>query len=211
LMAVLGGAAVTLLYRLGGSIGTILRDNYDSVLFMERLNEALERIDSSFGFALARRQQKTRDQYQENWKDYLDNLHREQNNIPPPGERELVEKLTALTDRYRQQGDTFYSRKHGDPERDEDYFQKDGLLDRFKEIKRVSGQILRLNQENMEEASRHARRTAQDSLIGFGIGLTTAVVVGGWLAWLTFRAVLRTIQLVTQSAIAIGNGNLDQV
>src|SRR5262249_10908842 len=43
LMAVLGGAAVTLLYRLGGSIGTILRDNYDSVLFMERLNEALER------------------------------------------------------------------------------------------------------------------------------------------------------------------------
>jgi PAS domain S-box-containing protein len=211
LMAVLGAAAVTLLYRLGGSIGTILRDNYDSVLYMERLNEALERIDSSFQFALAGREQKARDQYQENWKDYLDNLHREQNNITLPGEGELVEQLTALTERYQHQGGAFYGRKHGDAERDEDYFKKDGLLDTFKAIKTVSGQILRLNQRNMEEASDRARRTARDSLIGFGIGLTTAVVLGGWLAWLTFRAVLRTIQLVTQSALAIGNGNLDQV
>jgi PAS domain S-box-containing protein len=211
LMAVLGGAAVTLLSRLGGSIGTILRDNYDSVLFMERLNEALERIDSSFQFALAGREQKAKDQYRENWKHYLDNLHREQNNITLPGERELVEKLTTLTERYRHQGDTFYDRKHGAPARDEDYFKKDGLLGTFEAIKDVSGKILRLNQENMEEASHRARRTAQDSLLGFGIGLTTAVVLGGWLAWLTFRAVLRTIQVVTQSAIAIGNGNLDQV
>ena len=34
----------------------ILRENYDSVLAMERLNEALERIDSSFQFALAGRE-----------------------------------------------------------------------------------------------------------------------------------------------------------
>jgi NtrC-family two-component system sensor histidine kinase KinB len=211
LMAVLGGAAVALLYRLGGSIGTILRENYDSVLYMERLNEALERIDSSFGFALAGHEQKAREQYAQNWKDFDDNLHREQDNITLPGERESVEKLTKLRDRYRQQGDAFYRLGPGDPRRNADYFQDDGLLDRFKEIKGVSGHIRRLNQENMEEASQRARHTAQDSLIGFGIGLTAAVVLGVWLAWLTFRAVLRTVRLVTQSALAIGSGNLDQV
>src|SRR5579859_5518575 len=58
LMAVLGGAGVVLLLRLGGSIGAILRENYDSVVYMERLKEDLERIDSSFTFALAGREKR---------------------------------------------------------------------------------------------------------------------------------------------------------
>ena len=60
LLAVLGGAGVVLLYRLGGRIDEILRENYDSVLYRERLGEALEQIDSSFPFALARREDKAR-------------------------------------------------------------------------------------------------------------------------------------------------------
>jgi PAS domain S-box-containing protein len=211
LLGGLGGAAVTLLYRLGGSIGTILRENYDSVLYMERLNEALERIDSSYQFALAGREQKARDQYSDNWRMYRDNLHLEQNNITIPGEEDLVKELTRLTESYQQRGDTFYSRQAGDRQRDEDYFQPGGLLDTFKAIKKTAGDILRLNQENMEQASDQAQRTARDSLIGFGIGLTTAVILGVWLAWLTFRAILRPIQSITQSALAIGGGNLDQV
>src|SRR5262245_35055319 len=62
LLAVLGGAGVVLLYRLGGSIDLILRENYDSVVAMERLNEATERIDSSFQFALAGQETKAREQ-----------------------------------------------------------------------------------------------------------------------------------------------------
>ena len=58
LLAVIGGAAATLLYRLGGSIDLILRENYTSVVAMERLNESLERIDSSFQFALAGEEKK---------------------------------------------------------------------------------------------------------------------------------------------------------
>ncbi len=53
LLAMLGSAGAVLLYRLGGRIDLILRENYDSVRAMSRLNEALERIDSSFSFALA--------------------------------------------------------------------------------------------------------------------------------------------------------------
>ncbi len=53
LLAVLGSAGAWLLYDLGGRIDVILRENYESVLAMQHLNEALERIDSSFEFALA--------------------------------------------------------------------------------------------------------------------------------------------------------------
>ncbi|HEV3260652.1 MAG TPA: hypothetical protein VG013_27610, partial [Gemmataceae bacterium] len=61
LLAVVGAAGVVLIYRLGGSIDAILRENYDSVVAMERLNEALERVDSSFQFALAGEERKARE------------------------------------------------------------------------------------------------------------------------------------------------------
>src|SRR3954469_19342105 len=97
LLVVLGAAGVVLLYRLGNSANAILRENYDSVLAMERLNEALERIDSSFQFALAGRPEKAREQFYENWRVYDDNLTAEEDNITLPGERELVGRLTKLS------------------------------------------------------------------------------------------------------------------
>src|SRR4029077_1652264 len=86
-----------------------------------------------------------------------------------------------------------------------------GLEDTFKEIKDVSHQILQLNEDNMVQASRAARETANRSLLGFGAGRAAAVVLAAALAWRTIRFVLRPIQAVTRSALAIGAGNLDQV
>jgi PAS domain S-box-containing protein len=250
LLAVLGGTGIVLLYRLGGSIDLILRENYDSVNAMERLNEALERIDSSFQFALAGEEEKARAQYDQNWKSYHESLEVEKRNITLPGEQELVDELIELTERYRRQGDAFYRelpvlgasitglgaslrgtgplavlgalragtsvprRPAKVPERQRLYFgteDRPGLLRTFEDIKQVSGEIRRINQKNMEEASKESRRLANNSLLGFGLGLAAAVVLAGWLAWQTIRALLRPIQAVTQSALAIGHGNLDQV
>jgi two-component system, NtrC family, sensor histidine kinase KinB len=217
LLAVLGGlgvAGAVLLFRVGNSIDTILRENYESVLYMERLNEALERIDSSFQFALAGREDKARKQYQDNWPAYEDNLRGEQKNITLEGEAELVARLEEATERYRQQGDDFFAHPAGDAgalARGKKYFDPGGLEYTFKEIKGVSGKILRLNQDNMKQASGAARQTANRSLLGFGAGLVAAVVLAAVLAWRTIHLVLRPIQAVTNSALAIGAGNLDQV
>src|SRR5262245_36441313 len=86
LLAVLGAAGAWLLYHLGGRIDVILRENYASVLAMERLNEAVERIDSSFHLALAGEEQGARQQYEPNWQSYQDNLRVEQQNITINGE-----------------------------------------------------------------------------------------------------------------------------
>ncbi len=112
LLVALGGTGTVLIYHLGNRIDEILRENYDSVIYMRDLNEALERIDSSFQFALAGREQESHQQYEANWKLYDASLSKEQNNITLPGEGELVEQLTKLSDRYRRQGDDFF--KHLD-------------------------------------------------------------------------------------------------
>src|SRR5207248_1797536 len=178
LLAILGCAAVVLLYSLGGSIDRILRENYASVIAMEHLNESLERIDSSFQFALAGEEGKAKQQYEENWPKYYQSLKDEQNNITLPGEGELVEQLADLTERYRQRGEAFYRRPaNAVGQRRGDYFgEPAGLLDTFKEIKQVSGEISRINQQNMEEASRESRGLATSSLIGFAVGSGAAVL-----------------------------------
>ena len=54
----------------------------------------------------------------DNWKLYRTHLEREKRIVTAPREAELVERLIALTDRYRRQGDAFFARP-GDPGRNE--------------------------------------------------------------------------------------------
>lgn len=211
LMALLGGATIVLLYRLGGRIDGIMRENYDSVIYMERLKEALERIDSSFTFALAGQEKKAHEQFLQQWEPYTKNLLAEQENITLPGEKALVDQLGSLTERYRKRGDGFYALPAHDPARQRLYFDSGGLLETFRAIKDTADQILHLNQDHMQQASRGAHKAAEDSLAGFVIGLGLAALLGILLAWRTVLAILQPIRAVMQSARAIRAGNLDQV
>src|SRR6516164_6354517 len=122
LMIVLGGAALVILHRLGGLIDLILRENYVSVIAMERLNDAMADIDSSFHLALTGREAEAKGLYQKSWPSYQDALRLEQDNITLPGEGDLVERLTALSERYRRQGDAYYTHASKDASRQQDYF-----------------------------------------------------------------------------------------
>ena len=212
LLVALGGTGTILIYRLGSGIDEILRENYVSVVAMRDLNEALERIDSSLQFALAGREKESYQQYEANWKLYKASLLIEQNNITLPEEGERVDRLTKLTDRYRRQGDEFF--KHVGQSRSRLYFGDDsepGLYGIFREIKTVSGEILRMNQDNMEEANRQARRLAHSSLIWYGGGLAIGIALAVFLVAGMIRTIRYPIRAVTESAMAIGAGDLDQI
>lgn len=211
LLAVVGIAGAVLLYHLGNRIDAILRENYRSVIYMERLNETLERIDSSFQFALAGREDQARRQFAENWPIYRENLRLQYENITLPGEQELTDRLSALTAQYRARGDAFYNRAADERQRTQDYFGAGGLLDLFKELKDVSGEISRINHNNMTEESETARREAVTSLTWFGAGLLVAAALAIVLAWRTDRSVLQPVRALTESVLGISAGNLNQV
>ena len=213
LMAMVGGYGATLLYHLGARIDRILRDNYDSVLYMEHLKESLERMDSALQFALAGRENQARRQFDENWSLYSQHLQDERGNITVQGEGELVTRLSELGETYRSRGDEFFAATDVE-RRQEDYFGDDdrpGLLAIFEQMKNVSGEIMRLNQETMEQASRDARQAADSSLLWYVVCLSLVAVLGVPLARRTIGTILRPIQSVTESVLAIGSGNLDQV
>jgi two-component system, NtrC family, sensor histidine kinase KinB len=212
LLALAGGTAAVLIYRLGTRIDEILKENYDSVTYMRNLNEALERIDSSFQFALAGRGDDAFNQYQNNWQLFEDNLNAEQGNITVPGEGELVATLTQLTKQYRAQGDAFY--KSSQQPRTSLYFApagQSGLYDLFQKIKDVSHKILVLNESNMRDADAQARHMAHLSLWWYGGGLLTGVALVALLIRSTVGTIVYPIHALTESAINIGRGHLDQL
>jgi hypothetical protein len=59
----LGLWAIAMFYGLGGNIDVILRENYRSVLAVERMKEALERMDSGLMFAFSGRARQAREQF----------------------------------------------------------------------------------------------------------------------------------------------------
>ena len=212
LLVVIGGTATFLIYELGTRVDEILRENYDSVIYMRDLNEALERIDSSFQFALAGRKEDAFQQYQDNWRAFDDNLAKEQNNISVPGESDLVASLTALRQQYRDQGDAFFDAAN--QPMPVYYFGQDGqpgLYGLFRKIKGASGEILKLNQDNMEDANRQARQLAHSSLWWYGGGLAVGIALAAILLNTTVRTIVYPIRAITESATAIGKGNLDQI
>lgn len=211
LLAAVGGAGVTLLHRLSGRIDAILRENYRSVNYMERLNESLERIDSSFSFALSGREEQARTQYDGNWPTYQENLSLEQANLTLPDESELVEQLTQLSERYHRRGAEFYSQPSNDPRRVAAYHDPNGLLDMFKQIKDLSGQIRRMNQDNMERSGAEARKSARYSIVLLSTGLAIAAVLAAVVTWHMTRTILQPIRAVTEGARDISAGNLDQI
>jgi signal transduction histidine kinase len=214
-LAGLGVAGFLLLERMGGSIDAILKENYASVQAMFRLNEALERIDSSFQFALVGHEGAAVKQFGENWGAFDEQFDVESHNVTiHPVEDELVARLRDLRADYRARGKRFYELPHGSPERTAAYFGRPGdpgLLGRFNEIKEVSNEILRINRENMEQARDEARATTRSALIAFAVSLVVVALLVAAVGWYLLSTILGPIQAVTDAAHAIGSsGQLDR-
>lgn len=213
LLIALGGGFVYALGVVGDRIEAILRENYRSVDAMNGLNESAERIDSSFQFALAG-QSRGKAQYDEHWAAYREHYAVERGNVTEPGEEELVGRLAALTDRYRALGDRFFDPARSPADRSADYYGSNdrpgALQTTFADIKRVSADIRRLNQDSMEAASRKAQRTADAGRWWAALGLLAALAATGGIAWRTGRVILRPVDDLTRSARAVGAGRFDQ-
>lgn len=215
LIAAVGVAGVFLLHNLGQRSDDILRENYVSVRAMNRLNEAVERIDSSFQFALAGREEEAADLYRDHWAEYREQLAVEEGNVTIlPDEPRLVDGLRAATARYRDQGETFFARPPGNEQRHADYFgtaDRPGLLATFRELKRLAEAIHDLNEGHMHTASGDAQDTARRSVFGFAVGLIVAGLLAGVSVWWLLRTLLGPIRTVTAAATAIGAGDLQQM
>ncbi|MEW6347550.1 MAG: ATP-binding protein [Thermodesulfobacteriota bacterium] len=207
IVLIVGFESIMLLTELGGSIDLILRENYRSVIACQQMKEALERIDSGLLFRLLGYDQQGQALIDENLRAFRRALEIELHNITLPGEGEKAGQLQSLFEKYKASVVGGAAVSSEEQTRREAYFSE--ILPLFHQIKATADDILTMNQENMREASQHARRTAAKAR-----GRMFALLVAGGLLAIGFMVmirkwILRPIAMLICSANEIRSGNLD--
>ena len=209
ILVAMGIWAIVMFTRLGGNIDVILRENYRSVLAAQTMKEALERMDSGALFAIGGRDDRGRRQFAEFLPVYHQGLRTEQNNVTLPGEQEMVDKLTKLSETYGKVSEKFYLLPAGANERIELYFTE--LLPLFTAIKQQADDVLDLNQRNMESENDRAREAAAGAARIMVFILLGSAAVATVISLVLSRSILGPIHLITSAARGMVRGNYDQV
>ena len=208
LLVAVGCYAVSLFARLGGAIDVILRENYRSIVASQNMKESAERMNSALFFTLAGEWSRARQMYDENLPIFEENLDIELHNLTIPGEAELANQLRKLHGEYIVKARKFLATTEL-TKRQELYFGE--MLPMFTAIKNKTQAILDLNQKNILNADREARVLSERSARYMIVAIAAGLGIGLLFAMSLQLSILRPIRSLTDSAKALGEGNLDQV
>ena len=189
----------------GGAAQSILRENYRSVLAAQRMEDALERMDSSALFLLTGQRDKAQLQLEANRKRFEIELRVEEGNITEPGEMEATAVLRQRWRDYQQRVDSLFTVKAVDEAR---LLYFSATEPAFRSVKAAADDILSLNQDAMVRKSDHARRLAERVSQIAALSALAAVVLG-FLASLVLTARLLRPLLVFAMQRAVWGGNHD--
>ena len=191
--------------RLGRAIDVIMRENYRSVISCQKVNEALERVDSGLLYAFSGKMPSDADFAKEveiierEWKAELSNL---------TVEREKEEAEAVQVDLTRYLGLLAKFKESGKSVSDRVALYENDVYPLFAALKERIGGILTLNQERMHQASESARKKAE-RLFRFALGQFAACLV--FLAIfgvLLTRWVQNPVRRLIDMAREIAGGNL---
>jgi len=191
---------------LGRSSQRILKENYGSVLAAQQMKESIERLDSGALFLVAGHRDKSIAQIGEYRERFESELQAQERNITEPGEAEMTRRMRDAWGMYKRRLDHFITT--ADPrESGRVYF--DALEPAFLDVKKTADDILAINQDAMIRKSEEARRLAERMINLLGVLSFIALLLGVVASvWLTSR-LLRPLEVLSEAAQRIGEGNLD--
>jgi two-component system, NtrC family, sensor histidine kinase KinB len=204
-LVALGTVSVRAMRKLGEDSQLILKDNYRSVLAVQRMKEALERLESAATLLVLGLREQSLAQAAVNERKFDDELGIQETNITEPGEAEATRALHEAWSACKAEVHRFEELPRGSQLR-AIYFER--LLPSFSRVKDAADRVLYINQDAMVLKSDRARRTSQEST-ALLIGATAAAFLVGLLASgaLTAR-LLRPLGVLSQAVRRIGEGDL---
>ncbi|MEI6847616.1 MAG: ATP-binding protein [Chlorobiaceae bacterium] len=209
IIVAMGVMTIKQIDSLGGAIDVILKQNYRSVVACQNMTEALERIDSGVLFTFSGHYNEGMNNIREHELNFDKALRVELGNITLSGEGEKAQQIKSLFSEYiiviKKVTDSSLSLS----ERQHTYFST--LLPLFRSIKHLSGQVLEMNQSNMNEANNNARDMAASAHNTMLAAIFASAVVSVLFSYLSHRWILMPIKKLIVSTDEIRKGNLDLV
>lgn len=205
-LAIVGVFSVIVVSYLGSHSQTILKDNYRSVLAVQRMKEAIERMDSGALFIVAGERQKGLDQAEKNQPIFEAELKVQEGNITESGEKEFTEGLRAAWMNYQAKFAQLQNSTSNE-EAKQIYFSE--LESTFYRVKSAADEILAINQDTMVRKSDDVRRTAERmNAITMTVAFA-ALALGLFISTLLTRRMLQPVSALSEATRKIGEGNFD--
>jgi len=208
IIMIIGVQSISQFSNLGQSIDVILKENYRSVVACQEMKEALERMDSGILFTFLGYRREGSELIRKNELIFASTLQIALNNITLPGEAEKAAALQTLFHNYRT---TIHALQGSASSDDSRRLYFDELLPLFHQVKDAADVILRMNQENMNEANDRARKEAASARQRMYVFLLCGVFVAAAFMFLIGKWILHPINRLIRYTEDIRDGNLELV
>ncbi len=201
----LGTLSMVTTSRIGDSSQIILKDNYRSVLAVQKMKESLERMDSASLFVIEGLHKEAEKIFSDHRLQFDAELAIQSGNITEKGEGEATKLLIDSWRRYREKQDEFLS-LHNHAKEKTFYFKE--LYPLFQSIKTAADSILAMNQDAMVHKSALVHKEAKNmnvvlvtaSMLFIAAGVIVSALLTAW--------IIRPIAILSQTAQRIGEGDL---
>ncbi len=205
-LAVVGVLATATVSSLGHNSDAILKDNYRSVLAIQRMQEAIERMQDSAALLLLSGPTEGTARAAVQRQRFESELRVQEGNVTEPGELEATQRLRQLWTAY--QAAFEHLQQLGEPAATRAFFF-DNLDPAFGAVKQATESILALNQDAMVQKSERARREADRMNTVMLLGSVAALLIGGIASALLTSRFLQPLALLTRTVNRIGDGDFE--
>ncbi len=203
-LALFGVASVTTISSLGHSPELILKDNYRSVLALERMLRSLERLEGE-ALALVTGRPASAPAGADDRRGFEAELVVQEQNITESGEDAATRLLRQRWTEYQAASE----RLGAAPRREQLGLYFEVLEPAYRRVQAAAGDILALNQDAMARKSERARRAAERNS-SFVVVVTIGALALGLISSLALTArLLRPLGVLSQTVRRIGEGDLE--
>lgn len=209
ILLLVSALSITVLARYSGTMQRFLSENYSSVVYGQKMRQAIEQMDNIAEFALwgdPVRTQKDSDQW---IRQFSENLKAENKTITLHGEAEAASKLTDLWQEYLKQYPQAFDAAM--PETGRREFYRSTLLPLAQQVEDAAQQIIDMNLHNMVDVDGQVRTTATAAQRAMYVLIAAGAVLAIVYIGITGRSILQPLRAVIASAREIEQGNLDLV
>ncbi|HVO27599.1 MAG TPA: ATP-binding protein [Candidatus Margulisiibacteriota bacterium] len=206
-LVAVGIFATATMSRLGQNADAILKDNYRSVLAIQRMQEATERMQDGAALLLiggADESAVVRAAKQRHL--FESELRVQENNITEPGELEGTRRLRHAWTAYQEAFDRL-QQLHDPPAARAFFFAT--LDPAFTAVKQAAETILSMNQDAMVQKSERARREADRMNTVMLLGSLIALLAGGLASATMTTRLVEPLALLTRTVNRIGEGDFE--
>ena len=208
LLVIVSGIGVVVINWYSQAIDKVLHDNYDSVIYGQKMLDATERLTATAQELTFADRPSAQDALAAAQQQFQANLDLENGNVTLPGEGDAAKALGEHWVAYRGRLDAVLEPGIAETERRTRYA---ALLSERDQVKALAQRIVDMNLVNMKSINGHNKEWANWSMMAVSVSLVAGLGLGLLLIMLVGRWILHPLRTFTKSAREIEAGNLNLV